>query len=664
MSDAMTEEELSSTIDKYLKNSLQVRTNDLDEDMADAIDFYYGKEFGNEVEGRSSVVTRDVLESVEWALPSIIRVFASGDRFVEFDPVGPEDVAASEQETDYINHLIIKKNNGWKMFFDWFKGAMLYKNAYIKSWVEEKKTIEVTQHSGMNADQLIAMRAQEGAEIEDLNETFDEYTGETLYDFSLRITSKKKEIKSECVPPEEMRMFEGWNKLSLDGCPFVAHERNMSISDLVAMGFDEEEVRDSAMNSGSEYADNETERARNVYSDDVNEDGEDDSQEVVNVEECYVLVDFDGDGISELRKIFKIGKKIFENSELDEQPFSTISPMPMPHQHIGLSYGELSMDIQKIRSTLIRQMLDNLYLTNNPEKEIVEDMVNMEDFMVSVPGGLKRVSAPGMVRELTVPFTAGQSMPMLTILDQMKETRTGVSRGSMGLDADVLAKTTRGAFFGAMENASQRIEMISRVFAETGVKELFRKVHKLALTHLDKTEVIKIRGTYVPVNPSQWQDRTDMTIVVGLGAGNRDQQLSHLSTVVDKQEQHLLQGSPMVELRHLYHTYDKMLNLIGFKDTSNFFLDPQSPEFMQKMQRQAQQPKEPSDTDKALQVQQQIEELKAKVNAMNAQTKAQVDIAKFKEELQFKYDKMMEEMTTKMTELELEYLVDVPGSKV
>lgn len=660
----MNNDELSVILRRYIDNSIQVRTSDLDSDIADSIDYYYGKEFGNEVEGRSQVVTRDVLEAVEWALPSIIRVFASGDKFVEFDPVGPEDVAGAEQETEYVNHLIIKKNNGWKMFFDWFKGAMLQKNAYIKSWVEEKKSVEVVEHCGMNADQLLETSQLEGAEIEDLKEYFDETLQETLYDFTLRLTTTEKQVKSECVPPEEMRIWDGWNKLSLDGCPFVSHDRDIAISDLVAMGFDEDEIRKHAVMEETDH-DNETEIARKRYQDDtIDEEGEDDSQERTKVSECYVLVDYDEDGISELRKVWMVGTHILEQEEVAEQPFSTISPMPMPHQHIGMSYAELVMDVQKIRSTLIRQMLDNLYLTNNPEKEVVEGMVTMEDLMISVPGGIKRVEAPNMIRELTVPFTAGQSLPMLTILDQMGEKRTGVSRGSMGLDADVLAKTTKGAFFGAMENASQRIEMISRVFAETGVKELFRKVHKLALTHLDKEEIIKIRGSYVPINPSQWQDRTDMTVVVGLGSGNRDQQLSHMVTIVEKQEQHLLQGSPMVELKHLYHSYDKMLNLIGFKDTPNYFMDPGSPEFMQKMQAQAQQPEEPSDTDKALIVQKEIEQLKAQVNAMNAQTKAQVDMAQFKEELKFKYDQMIQEMEQKMTELELEYSVDVPGSKV
>lgn len=662
----MNDQELLRVVNGYLNESNSIRESELDSDMADAIDYYYGNPFGNEIKGRSSVVTRDVMEAVEWALPSIIRVFASGDKFVEFDPVGPDDIEGANQETEYVNHVIIKKNNGWKMFYDWFKGAMIAKNGYVKSWVEEKKTIETTSHSGMTAEQLLEASSMEGAEIIDLEEKFDEDTGETLYDFDLQITKVEKEIKSECVPPEEMKVWNEWNQLSLDGCPFVAHERNMPISDIVAMGFDEDEVRGAATGDKDSDAFTETEIARNRYSltGEDDDDGEDKSQERVVYSECYVLVDYNGDGISELRQVIKIGSKIFSNKEIDEQPFSTISPMPMPHQHVGMSYAELVMDIQLIKSTLIRQMLDNLYFTNTPEREVVEGMVRMEDLMTTVPGGIKRVQAPGMIREISVPFTAGQSMPMLDILDGMKENRTGISKGSMGLDADVLSKTTRGAFFGAMESASQRIEMVCRVFAETGVKELFRKVHKLAITNIDKDEIIKIRGDYVSVNPSSWRDRTDVTVVVGLGSGNRDQKLSHLSMVAEKQEEHLKNGSPMTDLGRLYNTYEKILNIIGFKDAGKFFIDPNSEEFKVKMQIMAQQPKEPSDVEKTLEVQKEIESLKAQIKAMETREKAILDMQKFQEEMQFKYDKLMKDYQESMTKLELEYTTNVPGAVV
>lgn len=660
----MTEDEYVAALDKYIQNSSYARSSQLDEDVADALDYYYGKPFGNEVDGRSSVVTRDVLEAVEWALPSIIRVFASGDRFMEFDPVGSDDVDLADQETEYVNHVIIKKNNGWKMFYDWFKGAMLQKNAYIKTWVEEKENIEVVSHSGMTEQQLLEIRNTPDMEIIELEEYIEETLGIPLYDVEVEIRSRKKEIKAACIPPEEMRIWDDWDQLSLDGCPFVCHEREVPMSDLVAMGLDEDEVKMASSNEESDISRNKTESARHQYDQEDLSETEDDSQDRILVSECYVLIDGDGDGISEQRKILKIGQKIFENEVIDEQPFATISPLPMPHNHIGMSYGELVMDIQKIRSTLTRQILDNLYLSNNPEKEVVTDLVNMEDLLVSVPGGIKRVMAPNSIRELTVPFTAGQSLPMLTILDQMKETRIGVSRGSMGLDADVLAKTTRGAFFGAMESASQRIEMVSRVFAETGVKELFLKVHKLAITHMDKAEVIRLRGNYVHVNPSEWRNRTNLTAVVGLGSGNRDQQLTQLSMVAEKQEQHLMNGSPMVELHHLYHTYSKMLNIIGFKDVTRFWHDPSSQQFQQKMMAMAQQPKEPSEIDKTLQAQKEVEMMKATQRQQESNAKMVAELDKFRRELDYKYDQLAADLRKHMTSLEIEYNVDVPGSAV
>jgi hypothetical protein len=655
------ETELKSIIDSYRAKSSSVDTM-VDSGNADAWDYYFGKKYGNEVDGRSSVITRDVLEAIEWAMPDLMRVFASGDKFVEFDPTGPEDIEQAEQETDYVNHIIVKKNDGWKVLYDWFKGALLNMNSYVKTYIDESKRSRVTSHSGLSGDQLLAVSQDPESEVEELEEKVNEF-GETVYDIKLRKTTTKKRIESVCVPMNELRIYQDWNKLSLDGCPFISHERKVPLSDLVAMGFDKDEVLESAGPSDSEE-DTETESSRNRFEEESFSRDDEESQKRIGVSEVYVLVDYDDDGISEQRKIIKIGDKIFLNEEIDCQPFSTISPIPVPHRHVGMSYAELVMDLQLIRSTLIRQMLDNLYLTNNPEKEVVDGAASLEDLMISAPGAIKRVTMPGAIRELTVPFTAGQSMPMLDILDKMGEARTGVSRSAVGLDADVLAKSTRGAFLGALERSSQRIELVARTFAETGVKELFLKVHKLAISNMDKGDVIKMRGNFVPVNPNEWEERFDMTVVVGLGSGNRDQKLQQLQLIAEKQEQHMQNGSPLVEFNHLFNTYAQMLEIAGIKDPTRHFADPTTEEFMKAMEEQANQPPEPTEAEKIAMLQKEIEELKVQQRQQADMSKTQADMKKHDDKMELERDKLIKETQVDLTELELEYDKDVPGALV
>ena len=323
---------------------------------------------------------------------------------------------------------------------------------------------------------------------------------------------------------------------------------------------------------------------------------------LITVQECYIKLDLDGDGVAELHRVLKSGNTILEIDEWDYIPFVAMSAIPLPHEHVGMSEADLVVDLQEIRTALLRQILDNLYLTNNPEKEAVVGKVNMDDLLVSVPGGIKRVKEPNSINPLTVPFTAGSSLPMLEVLDTMKESRTGVSRHTQGLDADALAQSTKGAFMGALKQASQRIEMIARIFAETGFKVLFRKAHDLIRKYQDVPRTIRIRNDWVEVNPADWRERNDMTVVVGTGNVNDDEMLAKLLQLTEKQEQHLLNASPMVTLKNLYNTYEQIVQKAGLKDVSRYFTDPDTVQ---------PPPSEPSDADKLLALQQQVEDLKA-----------------------------------------------------
>lgn len=648
----MDKTELLSIVNSQLNNAIGAYDSDLDDDKADSLDYYHGRPLGNEVDGRSQVVTRDVFETVEWIKPSILRVFTSGNKVVQFDPVTPDDEDQAEQETDYVNYVITKENDWFIIFHDWSTSSLLEKNAYVKVWFDESENATTETYTGLSDQAFAEVVNRENVEVLEHSENIEVQQLQTemgqvdqpfiTHDIKVRITEKEQKVRIEAIPGEEIKIAKNANKLCLDDAAFVAHECVKTASDLIEMGIDPEVVDNLP---GHEERNDETlEYSRRSFEDEDNYEEADRSTREILVSECYIRIDYDDDGIAELRRVLKAGNKILENEEIDFIPIETLCPIPIPHKHVGMSAADPVKDIQEIKSTLMRQMLDNLYLTNNPEKEVLEDEVNLDDLLESVPGGLKRVTQMGSIREITVPFTAGSSLPMLDVLDNMKTTRMGVSRNTMGMDADVLARSTRGAFEGALEQANQRIEMIARIFAETGVKGLFRKVHELLIKNQDQPKVVRLRNKFVEIDPTEWRHRSNMTVTVGLGTGNKDQMLGRLWALAERQGQ--LVGSPLVTLKNLYNTYEKIIEASDMKDVTRYFTDPETVEQQPKQQQ-------PDINMMMLQLQQQVEQMKAQLKQQEIALKDQRE-----------REKMALQHKQKMTELELDHATNVPGAAV
>lgn len=634
---------LLSIIDTSLSNSMGGYSSDLENDQALAMDYYHGRPYGDEQDGLSSVVTRDVMETVEWTMPSLMRVFAGGEKVAEFDAVGQEDEEQSVQETDYINHVFNKENDGFTILYTWFKSALLQKNSYLKVWVEDEEKTTTETYENLTEMGLAQVLEQEGAVAIESDTHYesviqpDPMTGQPievqveLYDVKVEITTTSKKVKVANVPNEEMRISRNTSGLSLRGASFVSHSRPMTQSELIGMGFDKKLVKSLASYDGGK--DGELEIARDQLNDEdsTQYDPADDSMRLIEVDECYIEMDMKETGRSQLWKVLRAGNEILEKEECDFIPFPALSPILMPHQHVGLSEADLVMDIQRIRSVLTRQMLDNLYLSNNPEKEVLDGKVNMDDLLTSRAGGVKRVKQMESIRPLVVPFTAGASIPMLDILDNMREFRTGIGRNNMGLDANTLAQSTKGAFMGAMEQANQRLEMLARTFAETGVRELFLMMHELIVKHYDQSIPVKLNNKFVIVNPLEWKERTNMTVVVGLGTGNRDAELQQLLSLAEKQELHLAQGSPLVTLKNVYNTYARLIDRSGLKSPEMFFTDPDSQEAKQLEQQKAQQ-KQQDPNEMLIQAQLKIEQDKVMMDNKELEHKTAMEI----EELEIK----------------------------
>ena len=671
-SEVITEERLKAIVNAEISSAIGYVGSSLTEQRREATKFYLGEPFGDEVEGRSQIVMPVVRDIVEWALPQLLDMFTAGDQVVKFNPTSQEDVEAAEQETDYVNHIAMQDNDGFAHFYTWFKDALLAKNGIVKTWVEEIQREEREAYEGL--DEMQVGMILEDDEVEPVQYWQDPETG--LYDIEVKRNEKTIHIKWEPIPPEEFLISR--RAVNIDEAYFTAHRSRYTESELIEKGYDPELVRRIPSHDEHEYNEERLQRFSKDEEYPYDTDQRQGATRHIWVTECYIRIDWDQDGVAELRKILVGGNNadiILENEDFkhDRPPFHSITPVPITHKFFGLSFHDLVKDLQKVKSVLTRQMLDNTYLNNNPRTEVVErNIEDMNDLLVSRPGGIVRVKESGSVSVIPIQPLTQQAFGMMEYIDQEIEGRTGVSRRSMGLDADALNSTASG--INQLMTAEQmRLKLVGRNFGE-GVKSLFKALHELARKHQDKERVIRMRNQWVPIDPRNWKERLDTTIEVGLGTGNKEVQQSHLRVVGEVQAliaQH--QGGvegPILTAKNVFNFAEKVAEQGGYRMPEQFFSDPDSPEMQQKMQEQAQEP--PPDP-KMIEVQQKGELAKAKLQAdqqalqakMQAdqqseqakmgieQAKLQMERMRLEQEFQLEMEKSQAELTLKR-EIEIE----------
>jgi hypothetical protein len=419
----------------------------------------------------------------------------------------------------------------------------------------------------------------------------------------------------------------------------------MTVSELVALGYDEELVSGFAGATDLD-ADQETQARFNELESGEDTDSADPSMREVLVTESYIRCDYDGDGIAELRRVVSLGdgREVLENEPFDKVPFALLSPILMPHRMVGRSVAELVMDLQLTKSSIMRQMLDNLYLTNNARVGAVDGQVNMSDLLSSRPGGVVRMRAPGMVQPLAVPQIGQTGFNMLEYVDQMRDQRTGFSKASAGLDPDRLQSTTASAVNATIQGAQLKVEMIARVFAETGCRQLAEVVLHLLQKHQDRERVIRIRGEFVAIDPRAWDNGFDLTVEAGLGNGRDEEKASMLMQVASKQEQLLQQlgpSNPVVKPSQYVNTLRKIVEMAGFKDTEQFFSSGE--QIDQAMAQSAQQQKPDPAMEKAkaeLALKREIEMEKLKMEREKMQAELELRRFEMQAELELRQQKL------------------------
>jgi len=661
----MNENALKAQLEAEIDGAIGYLQTETTEQRTRALEYYLRYPFGNEVEGRSQIVTGEVAEVIDGALPQLIRIFTASDDVVRFEPVGPGDEPKAKQATDYANWVFYKDNRGFAIMHDWFKDALLEKVGIVKAYWDD--SFDVIKESYQNlSDEELAMLMSDGTrEIiaqETVSTSILDAMGnpaigldgiplmQTSHSVQTRRKNKIGQVKIVNVPPEEFLISK--NARTIQDSPFTAHRRLIPRSDLVAMGFPSEEVQNLPTYDDLSFS---PERVARFSEGEQPSDQEsyDPSMQDVEVYECYVRADMDNDGIAELVQVWYAGSKILEMSETDYIPFHSICPVPVPHKFYGLSLADKTMDIQLQKSTITRQMLDNLYLTNNARVGAVEGQVNLDDLSTMTPGGIVRMKNPNAVVPMAVQPVAQQAFPMLEYLDQVQAKRTGVSDASQGLDPNILQNVTATAVAAFQNASSGKLELIARIFAETGLKTLFKGILHLLCKYQDKPRLIRMRGEYVPMDPRMWSNQYDVTISVGLGTGNRQEQMAMLAMILDKQERILQQfgpANPLVSVAQYRDTLGRMIEAAGFKDSATFFkpITPQIDEALSNPPPQQQQ------IDPAIQAMMMQAQAQVEIDRQKAVADLQARREKAAAEIQLAREKAAAELQLKQQEFEAE----------
>ena len=656
-------------------------------DRVKASDYYQGKPFGNEEDGRSQVVSYDVRDTISLMMPQIMRTFFGSEKVVEFVPREASDVPTSEQASDYVNQVVLGQDNpAFSVFYNVFKDALIKRVGVVKVDWERKEEVEHEEFTMLDDMGLEALLADPDIEASSVESYPDpdfvppppemlaqaqeqqqvspnvspqvppEVQPPQLHDVVIRRVNSQGQIIVEAIPPEEFLIDR--RAKSVEESAIVAHRRYLSVSELTQMGYDFDEMLalaggEDEFDTNSEYL---SRHAVGTFAD--SSSGGDANRKVLYIE-SYARVDYDGDGIAELRRFCTAGShhELLHHSPVNSIPFVLFNGHPEPHKWVGHSVADLTMDIQLIKSSVLRNMLDSLAKSIHPDTWFVEGQVNEDDILSNKVGKVVRTRGVGVVGEFVKNFSGKEAFPMMDYLDQIKEDRTGMSKASMGLNPDALQSSTKAAVSATVAASQAQIELLCRIYAENGMKPLFKKILKLLNRHQEKTRMVRLRNQWVPIDPRAWDSDMDVSVNVALGLGTTEERMQMLEAISLKQATILNeQGveNPLVTNEQYHNTLTKMTELSGYKDTQSFWTDPATYE--------PPPPQPPEPTPDEIFAKAQADKVRQDMEI--DQSRLSLDREKMVRDDDLARDKMESELEIKVKEMENKYQTTIDQTEI
>ena len=613
------------------------------------LDEWFGNPRGDEIAGRSQASSRITFEQVEQLLPGLIETFVGGSEIVQFLPRNPDDEASADAATKAVNY-IAHQNDITSVLLTMFKDALIQRNGIVKVYWDEGDEGYLETYHGKTMEELVLLSQdprfefkestpvlmQEG-ELLELEEDVDmQSIDPSMLRFTVRGIRRPDDgrVRIENIAPENFLINRDSTGLHDPSCRFVANRSRTTVSQLIAAGVDPGVAKKLPPAGASSMNDN-LSSVRNSQQDVTGFDFVDrtDSERSVRVTEAYMLIDRDGDGISEWWRVLVGGnyaEVLISADAVDGHPYASVTPIPIPHRFYGLGIADVVSDINNIQTTLWRQYLDSLYLQTDPRMVVLAQgvgetalpMANLDQLLDAVPGGYVEEYAPNAIRPLQQATNAEQMIPALSLHQEMLQSRTGITPEGQGIDPNSINKTAYGVMVQQSASA-QRATMIARIFADTGVRDIFKLIYKELLQHATTEFQIMVNGEWTPINPSDWATNLDAQISVGLGHGTRMEKMNNLQTLASIQKE-LLEGgmTNMVTQENLYNTVVELCESLGFKDASRFITDPE---------QNPPQPEEPDAAEKAIEAQQEIEMMRVELDRQKVEVdrfKAMIDAKK------------------------------------
>jgi len=636
----MTDLEIEGIVREAITDAVDFCESEIAEDRIKAQRYFDGEVDIGEEDGRSRVVATKVRDTIRAIKPSLMRVFLNTDKPVEYVPRGTEDVVMAEQATKYM-HYQFNELNGYRVLNDAIHDALVKKVGVVKVYYDTYQEQEIFDFQDLNDMEFTLLVNEDDVEV--IKHTtkmvveIDEFGMEVeapRHDLKLSRTVDRGKMCIESVPPEEF--FIDRNSRSIDDYYCVAHRTEMRVGDLVAMGYDFEEVKNlSGLEHSDTFSEVEEYERRGYETDYAEEDIQDPSMRPVAVTEAYMKIDVNGTGVAQMHKILMGGNqyKLLDYEPCSHLPFAVFEVDPEPHTFYGRSVADLILNDQDAATAMLRGVLDNVALTNNPRIEIVDGAVNVDDILNNEIGGVIRVKQAGAINPQAVPFVAGQTLSALQYFDQQVEDKTGVTKASTGLSPDSLQATTATAVQATVQAQAAQTEVMARNLAEGGMRQMFKLMLKCMVENVDEEQMMRLQGqSYTPVDPRSWNAGMDVSINVGLGTGREDQKIAVLNQALQTQIQ-IFQtygpGNGMVSLTNIRNTLSDILAINGIRNADRYFapMDPMIEQQMMQQQQQAQQGQQADPNAAYLQAEQMKAQAKMQTEQLKLQLAAQKAIA-------------------------------------
>jgi hypothetical protein len=624
----LTEEQIGNAVSQAIEDAVSFIDSEIAPDRIRAQKYFDGKTKVKHEEGRSKVVATKCRDTVRAIKPALMRVFLQSGSPVEFTPRNAQAVQAAEQATKYAKY-VFNRNNGFDVLSDVIHDALVKKVGIAKTYYDETEHIEIDEYTGLTEDQFNLLESDESAEVIEFEITQDAQIDQmgmmvspAMYDAKVAMTSSRGEIKIKSIAPEDF--FVDRDAISLEDYYVCGHKSEGRVGDLVAMGFDFDTVYELGGVGG--VVDEEEDFVRRGYDAASMENSIDPSMRKIEITEAYMKMDIEGTGIPRLYKFLCAGTdyEVLDYELCDYNPFAVFEIDPEPHTFFGRSLVDIIIDDQDAATSLMRGLLDNIAMINNPRIVFNEQAVEQDDVENNEIGAMIRATDINQIREMTIGSSSQMTLPAMQMFDEAVRAKTGIGDGAAGLNADALQSQTAAGVNAAVTAATAVGELMARVLAEGGMKQLFKTIATIARQNPNPDEMMRIDGEFVPVDPRSWGVEMDMETTVGIGHNKHEERMMMLQMMQQQQMQVFGTYGPqngLVTLTNIRNTAADLMTLGGLPNVDRY-LQPMNAQIEQQMQQQAAQ---------AAQQQGQQNDPNAaflQTEQMKAQTRAQVDMQK------------------------------------